>query len=379
MIPERVSIMQPFYVMEILEKAIELEKEGRKIIHLEVGEPDFDTPQCIKNSAKEAIDVGKTSYTHSLGTYELRNEIAKFYNNRYELSISPENILVTNGTSPGLFIVLSTIISPGDEIILTNPCYPCYVNMIKFLQGKIKFINIYEENNFQIDVSKIKKVITKRTKAILINSPCNPTGTILSYENLKELAEIGVLIISDEIYHGLVFEGKEHSILEFTDNAIVLNGFSKLFAMTGWRLGYIITPKKFLRPMQIIQQNFFISTNSFVQHAGITALKEAQQDVKRMIEIYDKRRKFMLKRLKDIGFSIKHNPIGAFYIFFNVKKYSNNSLELALNILEEVGVGVTPGIDFGSNGEGYLRLCYANSLENIEEGISRLESFFNKR
>ena len=377
MMTDRLKILKPFYAMEILERAIDLEKQGKDIIHLEIGEPDFDTPQVIKNRAKMEIDYGNTNYTHSLGFLDLREAIAQYYKRKYNVTISPDRIIVTNGTSPGLFIAFSAILNPGEEVILTNPCYPCYSNIINFLGGKIKYLNIYEDENFYIDIKKLKN-LKKSTKAILINSPSNPTGTVLTKENLLELANTGITIVSDEIYHGLTFEGEEHSILEFTDNAIVLNGFSKLFAMTGWRLGYLIVPKHMVRYLQIMHQNFFISSNAFVQKSGITALNEAENDVERMKEIYNKRRMFMLEKLKDMGFEIKYIPSGAFYIFLNVKKYTENSLEFAMEILEKAGVGVTPGIDFGSNGEGYIRLCYANSLENIENGLERLKYFFHE-
>ena len=376
MIPERIKQLTPFYVMEILEKAIQLENIGEKVIHLEVGEPDFDTPQIIKDAAKESLDRGETSYTHSLGLIELREEITRYYKKNYNVNVDPDQIIVTNGTSPGLFLVFSTLFDIGDEIILTNPGYPCYKNILKFLGVKIKYINVYEDEGYQLNVEKLKKLITNKTKAILINSPNNPTGTVLTIDNLKDLVNLGIFIISDEIYHGLVYEGKAHTVLEVTDNAIVLNGFSKLFAMTGWRLGFIIAPKEFIRSMQILQQNFFISANSFVQKAGIIALRNAENDVKKMVEIYNKRRKLMLEKLKDIGFEIKYNPTGAFYIFINVKKYTNDSLSFAMDILDKVKVGVTPGIDFGSNGEGFIRLCYANSIENILEGLERLEKYF---
>ena len=369
--------LKPFYAMEILERAIELEKQGKNIIHLEIGEPDFDTPQVIKDRAKLELDYGTTYYTHSLGFVELREAIADYYYKKYGVKISPDRIVITNGTSPGLLLSLSAILNSKDKIILTNPCYPCYSNIVKFIGGEIEYVNVYEDDNFQIDISKVKKIEDK-VKAILINSPSNPTGTVLSKDNLEELAKLNLMIVSDEIYHGLIFEGEEHTILEFTDNAIVLNGFSKLYAMTGWRLGYIIVPENLVRKIQIMQQNFFISANSFVQKAGISALKEAQEDVERMRQIYDKRRKFMLLKLKEMGFNIKSSPAGAFYIFLNIKKFSNNSLEFAIKILEQANVGVTPGIDFGSNGEGYIRLCYANSLENIEEALNRLNEFFSK-
>ncbi len=378
MISKRAAEIDPFYAMEILEEAQKLEKEGIDIIHLEIGEPDFDTPIAIKETAKKELDGGKTHYTHSLGIQSLREVIAEHYQTVYKVSVNPDRILITNGTSPALFLAFAGLIEPGDDIILSNPSYPCYKNMIKFLGAELNYVNIYEENNFQFPIEHLKEKINKNTKAIMINSPANPTGTILSQDNLEDIASLNKLIISDEIYHGLVFEGEAHSILEYTDNALVLNGFSKLYAMTGWRLGYVICPEALIRPLQKIQQNFFISANAFVQEAGITALTSVEQEVVKMKRIYDKRRILMINRLRNMGFEIKSTPNGAFYIFVNVKKYSNNSLEFAKTILKEAHVGVTPGMDFGSNGEGFIRLCYANSIDNINIAMDRLEIFFNE-
>ena len=218
-----------------------------------------------------------------------------------------------------------------------------------------------------------------RTKAILINSPSNPTGNLLEAERMRALAEMGPLIISDEIYHGLVYEGREHSILEFTDRAVVLNGFSKHYAMTGWRLGYLILPPEMVRPIQKIHQNFFISANDFVQWAGITALREAGPEVERMRRIYDERRRYMLRRLRDLGFGITVEPTGAFYVLANAKHISDDSYSLAFEILEKAKVGVAPGIDFGTHAEGYLRFSYAASLDRIREGMDRLESYLHQK
>jgi aspartate/methionine/tyrosine aminotransferase len=217
--------------------------------------------------------------------------------------------------------------------------------------------------------------MTPKTKAVFINSPSNPTGNLLSADRMQEIAGLDTWVVSDEIYHGLVYEGQEHSMLEFSDRAIVFNGFSKLFAMTGLRLGYVIAPLPFIRPMQKIHQNFFISANAMVQRAGLTALNEAAEDVARMKQTYDQRRRFMIRRLKEIGFGITVEPTGAFYVFANARHFSENSYDLAFDILEKAHVGVTPGVDFGPNGEGYLRFSYANSMENIAEGINRLERY----
>lgn len=382
MITKRTEEMTPFIVMEILEKANQMERDGIDVIHMEVGEPDFDTPRCIKDAVIRAIEDGHTHYTHSLGDFDLRQAICKDYLDKYNVSIEPDQIIVTSGTSPAMFLLFSTIVEKGDEIIISDPHYACYPNFIKYMQGEPVTVPVYEENGFQYDISSIREKVTDRTKGILINSPSNPTGNLLSKERMKEIADFSekesIYVLSDEIYHGLVYEGNAHSILEFTDNAFVLNGFSKLYAMTGLRLGYLIAPKEFIRPMQKLQQNFFISANSVVQIAGIAALQETEGDIQEMKKIYDERRKYMVKRLKALGFGIPKEPTGAFYVFANAKHISNDSLSLAFDILEKAHIGVTPGIDFGKNGEGYLRFSYANSLENLKEGLDRLEAYLKK-
>jgi len=378
-ISKRTKEMTSFIVMDVLEKAGEMERNGIHIIHLEVGEPDFDTPECIKKAACKALDDGHTHYTHSLGFIELREAICEHYFNKYNVSIDPEQVLVSSGTSPAMFIMFSVLLESGDQVIISDPHYACYPNFIRFVQGDPVTIPVYEEDGFQLRPEAIKEKITERTRAIFINSPSNPTGNLLSESRMKAIASLvtpgSSYIISDEIYHGLVYEGKENSILEFTDNAFVLNGFSKLYAMTGLRLGYLIAPKSFMRPIQKVQQNFFISANSMIQRAGIAALKEAGDDIERMKQIYNKRRKYMINRLREMGFQITVEPTGAFYVFANAKHISGDSYKLAFDILEKAHVGVTPGIDFGENGEGYLRFSYANSMENIAEGMKRLGKY----
>jgi len=379
MISKRTKEMTSFIVMDVLEKAGEMERQGISIIHLEVGEPDFDTPECIKKAACKALDDGHTHYTHSLGLLELRKAICEHYFKSYNVSVDPDQILISSGTSPAMFILFSVLLEPGDQVIISDPHYACYPNFIRFVQGEPVTIPVYEEDGFQFRPEAIKEKITKKTRAIFINSPSNPTGNLLSESRMKAIASLATpgssYIVSDEIYHGLVYEGKEHSILEFTENAFVLNGFSKLYAMTGLRLGYLIAPKPFMRPIQKVQQNFFISANSMIQRAGIVALKEASDDIEHMKETYNKRRKYMIKRLRDMGLKITVEPTGAFYVFANAKHISGDSYKLAFDILEKAHVGVTPGIDFGKNGEGYLRFSYANSMENIAEGMDRLEKY----
>jgi len=368
-----------FIVMDVLERANALERQGQDIIHLEIGEPDFDTPQCIKEAGIKAIREGKTHYTHSQGIPELRDAICHHYREKYGVHINPEQVIVTSGTSPAMLLIFSTLLEPGDKIIVSNPYYPCYPNIIKYVGGNCIFVNVYEDDGFQFRPEEVAQKISPQTKGILINSPSNPTGNLLSAERIQKIADLGQYIISDEIYHGMVYEGKEHTILEYTDKAFVLNGFSKLYAMTGWRLGYVISPPDFVRPMQKIQQNFFISASSVSQWAGIAALNKAKGDVERMRTIFDQRRLYMVKRLRELGFGISVDPVGAFYILARAKHLSNNSYELAFEILEKAGVGVAPGIDFGSGAEGYLRFSYANSLENITEGLRKIEEFLKNK
>jgi aspartate/methionine/tyrosine aminotransferase len=384
MISKRTEEMTSFIVMDVLERAQELEREGTRIIHLEVGEPDFDTPDCVKEAACKALEDGFTHYTHSLGLFELREAICQYYRKHYQVSVDPDQVIVTSGSSPAIFMVFAALLEKQDEVIISDPHYACYPNFIKFVDGNPVTIPVYEEDGFQYRPEVIRENITSQTKAIFINSPSNPTGNLLSADRMQQIAELTKCercpyIVSDEIYHGLVYEGLAHSILEFSDHAFVLNGFSKQFAMTGLRLGYVIAPRPFIRPMQKLHQNFFISANAMIQQAGIAALKNAGADVARMQGIYNERRKFMIGRLKELGFGITVEPTGAFYVFANAKQFSNDSYKLAFDMLEKAHVGVAPGIDFGKNGEGYLRFCYANSMENIKEGMERLEKYLKNK
>jgi len=378
MISKKAQDISPFIVMDVLEKAQEFERRGERVIHLEVGEPDFDTPECIKEACLRAIQEGKTHYTHSLGLFELREAIAEDYWKKYRVTVSPEQILVASGTSTGLLLLFSALLEPGDEIILSNPYYPCYPNIIQFADGSPVYVDVMEKEGFQYLPEMIEEKLNSRVKGIVINSPSNPTGNVMESERMKKIVNLGTPIISDEIYHGLVYQGEAHSILEFTDRAFVINGFSKLYAMTGWRLGYVVAPREFVRPMQKIQQNLFISACSFAQWGALAGLKEAEEDVQRMKEVYDRRRRTIIPKLRELGFGITVEPTGAFYVLANAKRFSQDSYRLAFDILKEAKVGVAPGIDFGTNAEGYLRFSYANSLENIEEGMARLKRYLER-
>ncbi len=376
-VSKRTEQMTSFIVMDVLERACELESKGIDIVHLEVGEPDFDTPDCVKEACCKAMQDGFTHYTHSLGILELREAICQYYLDKYSVTVDPEQIIATAGCSPAIFMTFAALLEADDEVIISDPHYACYPNFINFVQGRTVTVPVSEADGFQYRPEAIRAKISDRTQAIFINSPSNPTGNLLSAKRMQAIAELGPFVVSDEIYHGLVYEGTERSILEFTDHAFVINGFSKLFAMTGLRLGYLIAPKPFVRAIQKVHQNFFISANAAVQKAGIVALEQAHGDVERMKTIYDKRRRYMIDRIRDLGLGITVEPTGAFYVFANAKHLSHDSYRLAFDILEKAHVGVTPGIDFGEGGEGYLRFSYANSLENIKEGLDRLQRYID--
>lgn len=381
MITKRAEEIRPFLVMDVLERAQALEKQGEHIIHLEVGEPDFDTPACIREAGERALRDGKTHYTHSQGLLELREAICEHYLERYGVGTTPDQIIVTSGTSPAILLIFGALLEAGNEVIISNPHYACYPNFIRFVDGNPVRVVVAEEDGFQFRPDEIRMKMTTRTRGILINSPANPTGNLLSSERMAEIADLGPMVISDEIYHGLVYEGEEHTILEYTDKCFVLNGFSKLYAMTGWRLGYVISPARFVRPMQKMQQNFFISASAMAQWAGLEALRssEAAEEVARMVSTYDERRRYMVQRLKKMDFGITVEPTGAFYVLANAKRFSSDSYRLAFDILYKAKVGVAPGVDFGPKGEGYIRFTYANSLENIAEGMDRLEHYLEQR
>ena len=379
MISKRAESITPFIVMEVLERAREMEALGIDIIHLEVGEPDFDIPNAVKAATRAALDEGLTHYTHSLGDPGLREAIAQHYLDSYGVSVKPDQVVVTSGTSPAMMLVFAALLEGGQEVIISDPGYACYPNFISFLGGVPVRVPVYEKDGFEFEPDAIRARISENTRAILINSPSNPTGMLLSESTMRAIAQFPPYIVSDEIYHGLVYRGREHSILEYTDHAFVLNGFSKLYAMTGLRLGYLIAPERFIRPIQKMQQNFFICASSLAQRAGIAALQDTFQDVEKMKRIYNQRRLFMIRRLREMGFGITIEPTGAFYVFANARHISGDSYKLAFDILEKAGVGVSPGVDFGANCEGYLRFSYANSLENIEEGIRRIERYLSER
>lgn len=373
------SQMSPFMVMDVLERANALQRQGADVIHLEVGEPDFEMPRCALEAMQRAMADGLTHYTHSLGDLDLREAIAAFYASEHGVEVDPECIVVTSGSSPALLMAVMLLCGAGDELLMSNPGYACYRNFALACNAVPAEVTLRAETGFDYDMDELRRAVGSRTRALIINSPMNPTGTLLGPSTMQALAGLPVPVISDEIYHGLVYGGKAHTMLEYTDNCFVVNGFSKRFAMTGLRLGWMVVPRRHVRSLRTLQQNLFICAPSLSQRAGLAALQGAAADVERMRAVYDERRRFLIGRLRQLGFVIHTEPEGAFYIFADARRLTDDVYRFAFEVLEQAHVGITPGIDFGTNGSGFVRFSYANSLGNISEATNRIEAFLRTR
>ena len=359
--------------MEVMERAFALEREGRRVIHLEIGEPGFPPPAAAVEACRAALARGETRYTDSRGLAELREAIAIDKSRRSGVSVDPERVIVTSGTSPAMLLVFSLLIDAGDEVILPTPHYPCYPNFIRYCGGTPVPVVSEAGDGYRIRTDAVRRSLTERTRAIVVASPSNPTGAVQDRATLAELASFGVPLISDEIYDGLVYDGaRVVSALEVSEEAFVLDGFSKRYAMTGFRLGYAIAPREQIRTLQILQQNLFISANHFVQRAGIAALEQGEETVRAMRAAYDRRRRLLVDGLRELGFGVPELPRGAFYVLADARAFAADSKWLAFELLERSGVATTPGIDFGEAGEGFLRFCYAAAEEQIAEALERL-------
>ncbi|MEZ4485559.1 MAG: pyridoxal phosphate-dependent aminotransferase, partial [Syntrophotaleaceae bacterium] len=332
-ISRRAASITPFLAMEIMEHAQSLEAAGRDIIYLCLGEPDFPTPAPVASQAIAAIQQGRTRYTHSLGDRAIRQAIADYYQQRYGVTVDADCILVSAGTSPLMLLLFAMLLDEGDEVILSDPGYACYPDFIRFSGGVPRLLRTREEDGFQPRPADVRALLSERTRAVLVNSPSNPAGTLLPKTWFEELAKLPVPLVSDEIYHGLSYEGAEHSALEFSEQAFVLGGFSKAYAMTGWRLGYLIAPPEAMRTLQTLHQNFMICASSFVQQAGVAALRDCQADLDRMRATYDQRRRFLLRGLQNLGLQVKSHPAGAFYILADFRHICADSRRLAMEIL----------------------------------------------
>ncbi|MDR2018355.1 MAG: aminotransferase class I/II-fold pyridoxal phosphate-dependent enzyme [Syntrophobacterales bacterium] len=381
-ITRRASEITPFYVMELLEKAKAMEAKGEDIVHMEVGEPDFPSPAPVKEEAMKAISENRTFYTHSLGLPDLRERIARYYLESHNVNISPERIVITSGTS-GAFLLLSVaLVERGDLLVLSDPGYPCYKNFGAIVDAVILPLPVSHESNYALTANHFRDV-KEEPRAVIISNPSNPTGSVYGEKTLSDLYQFlsgnGVSLIVDEIYSGLSYGCKVTTALAISDEIIVVNGFSKTYAMTGWRLGWMVVPDVLVRPIQKVAQNVFISPPSISQYAAIHAFA-VKEELDRMVETYKKRRDFMLKRLKKLGFRIPVDPQGAFYIYADIDKWNMDSMVFVERALREAKAAITPGYDFGSfRASSHVRFSYANSMERLAEGCDRLEAWLADR
>ncbi|MCI4464106.1 MAG: pyridoxal phosphate-dependent aminotransferase [Caldisericum sp.] len=370
---------------EMLAKAKELERQGKSVVHFEIGEPDFNTPENVKEAGIKAIKENYTHYSPTQGILELREAVAEYISKTRDIKVTPDEVIITPGGKDVIFSTMLSLLDEGDEAIYPNPGYPIYESAIKLVGAKPVPMPLREENDFAFDRHEFEKLVTPKTRLIVINSPANPTGGILSYEDLEFIADIAkkndIMILSDEIYSRIIYEGKFVSIASLPgmkERTIILDGFSKTYAMTGWRLGYAVANKEVIEALKRVAVNSFSCVATFVQMAGVEALRGPQDEVEKMRKEYEERRNLIIKGLNEIpGFSVKM-PKGAFYAFPNVKKLGKPSKELADYLLYEAGVCTLSGTAFGEYGEGYLRFSYATSKENIIEGLKRVKQAIEK-
>ncbi|MDH5481509.1 MAG: pyridoxal phosphate-dependent aminotransferase [Candidatus Bathyarchaeota archaeon] len=372
---------------EVLAKAKALEKQGKHIVHLEIGEPDFDTPKNIREAGIKAINAGYTHYGPSAGIPELREVIAQYISKTRGVKADPDEVVVTPGAKPIMFFTILACVNPGDEVLYPNPGFPIYESVVNFVGAKPVPIPLKEENDFRLDPEYVKGKITKKTKMIILNSPENPTGGVLTREDLKVIADCiadrdDVQVLSDEIYSRLIYEGKDESIASLPgmkDKTIILDGFSKTYAMTGWRLGYGVMRKDLAQKVAQLMTNSNSCTCTFTQIAGIEALKGPQDEVEMMVGEFKRRREVIVSGLNNIKGITCKKPRGAFYVFPNITRTGMDCRKLGDYLLNDAGVAVLPGTSFGKYGEGYLRLSFANSIENIKKALDRIEKALQNR
>jgi aspartate/methionine/tyrosine aminotransferase len=385
LIAKRMSRIGTETAFEVLAKAKALERQGKEIVHLQIGEPDFDTPENIKAAGIKAIGENKTHYGPSAGLLEARDCFAKYISKTRNIPVTPEEVVVTPGGKPVLFFSILACVDEGDEVLYPNPAYPIYESMINFVGAKAVPIPIKEEKGFVFDIKDLEERITPKTKMIVLNSPANPTGGVISKDDLQAIAEIVVandlLVLSDEIYSRIVYEGEHNSISSFPgmkERTIILDGHSKTYAMTGWRLGYGVMNSQIAEKVTKLMTNSNSCTATFTQLAGIEAIDGPQDAVDKMVAEFKTRRDTIVDGLNRIPKVQCRKPLGAFYVFPNIKATGKTSQEVADYLLNEAGVAVLSGTSFGEYGEGYIRLSYATSIENIKKGLEKIEAALAK-
>ncbi|OUS28991.1 aminotransferase [Gammaproteobacteria bacterium 45_16_T64] len=380
MFAKRVKEIEPFRVVEVLDRAKALEAEGRDIIHLEAGEPDFTTAQPIIEAGQAALGRGETYYSQAAGIPELRQAISNHYKLDYGLSIAPERIMVTPGASGALLLIAGLLTNPGDGMLMADPGYPCNRHFLRLVEGEGQLVPVGPEDRYQLKASMAADHWKPNTIGVMVASPANPTGEILTREELSDLYDLcasknGHLVV-DEIYHGLTYGEGAPSILEITDQAFVINSFSKYFGMTGWRLGWLVAPEHAVAEMEKLAQNLFISMSTMGQHAALAAFEpETRKILDARREEFAARRDYLLPELRRLGFDIPNEPAGALYIYAGISKFSNDGQQFCMDMLENHGVAITPGVDFGHHrSQEYVRFAYTTSIDRLKEAVRRMEA-----
>ena len=373
-------------IRAVMEKATKMQQAGENVIHLEIGRPDFDTPEKIKEAAYESLKAGHVFYTSNYGIPALRKEIAKWETEHHGVQYDADEVLVTVGVGEATYASMAAFLEDGDEVLVPNPVWLNYIHVPSSLGAVPVTYNLKEENNYQIDMEELESKITDKTKMIVIVNPSNPTGGVLSRETLEKLSQLAIkndlLVVADEIYSQLVYDDTKHvsiaSLPGMKERTITLGGFSKAYSMTGWRLGYMCAPRGIIAACVRVHQYTITCASSFVQEAAVTALRDCADDVEAMRQEYQRRKDYAVKALNEIDGISCNDPQGAFYIFVNVKSLGMSSMEVAEYFLEEAKVAMVPGSAFGSEGEGYLRLSYACSYEDLQEAIRRINDAVEK-
>ncbi len=374
---ERARAIQPFHVMALLARARELEAAGRSIVHMEIGEPDFPTPEPVIRAVTRAIAEGDVHYTPATGLVALREAISAWYADQ-GVEVEAGRIVVTPGASGALLLVLGVLLDPGQAVMMADPGYPCNRNFVRFLEGQSQLVEVDSTTGYQLTAELIDRHWQANTTAVLVASPSNPTGTLIGEAELQAIYQMvkqrGGCLIVDEIYHGLIYDGASRSALAIAEDVIVINSFSKYFGLTGWRAGWLVVPASLLPDIDRLAQNLFLAAPTPAQHAALAALQpETLAILEQRREEFHRRRDYLLPSLRELGFDIPVTPQGAFYLYANCERFCDDSFDFARRLLEEAGVAITPGLDFGHNRpEKHLRFAYTTSMEQLEEGVARL-------
>ncbi len=380
---KRMKDIRAFHVMDLLAKAKAMEEQGRYVIHMEVGEPDFESPQAVSKAGIAAIQAGKTHYTPAKGLFALREKISHFYQQRYGIDVAVNRIMITPGASGALQLVMGAMIDPEDEVLLTDPGYPCNRHFVRLVEGKAVEIKVTAASNFQATAKQVDQYWSDRTKALLLASPANPTGSLLSKQNIQDLyrqvsKNQGIFIV-DEIYHGLVYDQKETTALAISENIFVINSFSKYFGMTGWRLGWIVAPEAYVDELEKLAQNVFLAAPTPAQYAALAAFSdESLNELEERRKIFAERRDYLYSALQDLGFELDDKPDGAFYLYAKCTQFANDSFQFCHDVLEKTAVAITPGIDFGDyKANQYVRFAYTVPISEMKIGVGRLQEYLS--